>query len=109
MQKKILSNCTIELKNCYSSIILLFCFDPVYKVIYQNKRSYKSLYFQGFFKNGEAYGHFWIQMEGGGHLHGKVNSEGLISGNNIAYIYPDGETALLGKFEDRVMIEARQH
>ena len=48
-------------------------------------------------------------MEGGGHLHGKVNSEGLISGDNIAYIYPDGETALLGKFEDRVMIEARQH
>ena len=79
------------------------------KKSFQIKRAYKSLYFQGFFKNGEAYGHFWIQMEGGGHLHGKVNSEGLISGNNIAYIYPDGETALLGKFEDRVMIEARQH
>ena len=27
--KKILTNCTIQLKRCYSSILLLFCFDPM--------------------------------------------------------------------------------
>ena len=49
-------------------------------------------------------------MLGGGHLHGKVNSNGLISGNDIAYyIYQDGETALHGELEDRVMKQARQH
>ena len=70
---------------------------------------YSGTHFQGFFKNGQAFGHFWIHMAGGGHLHGQVSSDGLISGNDIAYIYQDGETALLGKFEDRVMKQARQH
>ena len=70
---------------------------------------HSGMHFQGFFKNGQAFGHFWIQMVGGGHLHGQVNSDGLISGNDIAYIYQDGETALLGEFEDRVMKQARQH
>ena len=62
--------------------------------------------FHGLFKNGQAFGHFWIEMQGGGHLHGQVNSDGLISGKDIAYIYPDGQTALLGVFENRVMKKA---
>ena len=62
--------------------------------------------FHGLFKNGQAFGHFWIEMQGGGHLHGQVNSDGLISGKDIAYIYPNGETALLGVFEDRIMKKA---
>ena len=70
---------------------------------------YHGTHFQGVFKNGQAYGHFWIQMVGDGHLHGKISPDGLISGNDIAYIYQDGETALLGQFEDRVMKQARQH
>ena len=70
---------------------------------------FSGTHFQGFFKNGQAFGHFWIQMVGGGHLHGQVSPDGMISGNDISYIYQDGETALLGKFEDRVMKQARQH
>ena len=54
--------------------------------------------FHGLFKNGQAFGHFLIEIQGGGHLHGQVNSDGLISGKYIAYIYPDGQTALLGAF-----------
>ena len=64
------------------------------------------LHFLGNFENGKAVGKFWIGMKGGGRLHGKVDSSGMISGNEIAYIYPDGETALLGSFQDRYMIKA---
>lgn len=72
----------------------------------ENPLTSPGVQFQGLFKNGQAFGHFWIQMQGGGHLHGQVNSDGLISGNDIAYIYPDGQTALLGVFEDRIMKKA---
>ena len=50
---------------------------------------------------------FWAGMRGGiptGHLHGVTDpTDGSITGNNISYIYPDMETALLGKFKDRKM------
>ena len=68
--------------------------------------SQKLIQYFGYFENGQAVGRFWIQMQGSGFLHGKVDSNGMISGDEIAYIYPDGETALLGKFEDRVMKNA---
>ena len=39
-----------------------------------------------------------------GHLHGNVSTkDGAISGNEISYIYPDMETVLFGKFEERIM------
>ena len=70
-----------------------------------NNQQIPGVNFYGHFKNGQAIGHFWTEMAGGGWLHGKIGSDGLISGPKIAYIYPDGKTALLGKFENRVMIE----
>ena len=45
-------------------------------------------------------GHFWIGMIGNGYLHGEANEHGLATGNDIAYVYPDGETALKGDFEN---------
>jgi hypothetical protein len=45
-------------------------------------------------------------MQGNGHLHGVVDDQGLISGDNIAYIYPDGETAFLGQFKNKFMKKA---
>ena len=33
----------------------------------------------------------------------------MITGNEISYIYPDGETALYGHFEDRFMKKAYHH
>ena len=51
-------------------------------------------------------------MKGGrptGHLHGVVDpADGSLTGNNISYIYPDMETALLGKFKDRKMQNAKE-
>ena len=44
-----------------------------------------------------------------GHLHGVIKDiNGRISGDNIAYIYPDMETVLLGKFEDSLMKDAQE-
>ena len=67
--------------------------------------------FLGYYKNGYASGTFWAGMLGGepyGHLHGTIqDANGIISGNNISYIYPDMETALVGKFEDRTMLDAK--
>ena len=42
-------------------------------------------------------------MINGGFLHGKADEKGLLTGNDIAYIYPDGETAFLGRFENKFM------
>ena len=59
--------------------------------------------FLGRFKNGQVDGHFWAGMINGGYLHGKVDKNGLITGDKIAYIYPDGETAYFGHFENKVI------
>jgi hypothetical protein len=41
-------------------------------------------------------------------MHGKFNNDGRATGDHLASIYPDMETALLGKFEDFVMKSARE-
>ena len=46
-------------------------------------------------------------MLGNGYLHGVVDSDGHASGNRIAYIYPDGETAFFGRFENGFMRKAK--
>lgn len=38
---------------------------------------------------------------------GEVNEDGEMSGNKIAYVYPDGRTALYGKFIDGEMLEGK--
>ena len=40
----------------------------------------------------------WQLMPGGGCVVGHINEDGLLSGSNIAYIYPDNVTALVGQF-----------
>ena len=72
----------------------------------------RGLGFIGYYKNSQAFGIFWARMFGGspgGHLHGILDStNGTITGKNISYIYPDMETVLLGKFEDRIMKNAQE-
>lgn len=38
---------------------------------------------------------------------GEVNEEGEMTGEKIAYVYPDGKTAYSGRFIDGEMIEAK--
>ena len=66
---------------------------------------YRGIGFIGRLKNGQVSGHFWVGMIGGGFLHGLANSDGLASGSDVAYIYPDGETAFRGHFENRAMMK----
>lgn len=55
------------------------------------------------FKNGKVHGPVWIKMIGGGFLYGHLDTSGKFTGDKLAYIYPDYETALVGRFEDKVM------
>ena len=66
----------------------------------------RDLQFFGNFKNGKVVGKFWLGLLNNGYLHGKVNEDGMATGNDIAYIYPDGVTALKGNFVDKYMTEA---
>lgn len=38
---------------------------------------------------------------------GEVNEDGEMTGKAVAYVYPDGHTALYGSFVDGELIEAR--
>ena len=50
----------------------------------------------------------WDSLEGA-FLHGIIQEEDhKISGKDISYIYPDYDTMLHGKFEDKVMLSARE-
>lgn len=40
-------------------------------------------------------------------MFGEVNEDGEMTGDSIAYIYPDGRTALYGSFVEGELIEAR--
>ena len=49
----------------------------------------------------------WIRVGGGVLVGGVGTAESTaFSGPNIAYIYPDGKTALLGQFENGKMVQA---
>ena len=70
------------------------------------------LSYVGYFKNSKLNGRFWVGLWGGvpcGHLHGLINEkDGSITGDSISYIYPDMETALLGRFEEKLMKDAQE-
>ena len=53
-------------------------------------------------------GNFWIGLLGSnGFLHGEADKHGMATGGNLVYIYPDGNTALLGSFFDTYMVDAK--
>lgn len=63
--------------------------------------------FLGRFKNGIVTGHFWLGLINNGYIHGKANEQGLATGKDLAFVYPDGETALRGHFANFYMKKAR--
>ena len=64
--------------------------------------------FLGHYRSGRAHGHFWHGCLGGGFYHGLIGDDGTVTGDEIAFIYPDMETAFLGKFENFVMKSAQE-
>ena len=65
------------------------------------------LQFLGRFKNSQPEGYFWLGLINNGFIHGKVDENGLGTGENLAFIYPDGETALRGQFTNLYMKKAK--
>ncbi|CAH2301028.1 histone-lysine N-methyltransferase SETD7 [Pelobates cultripes] len=65
------------------------------------------LIFKGQYKDNIRHGICWIYYSDGGSLVGEVNEEGEMTGDKIAYVYPDGRTALYGKFIDAEMLEGK--
>ena len=80
--------------------------------VVKKERIAKGIRYLGYYKNGYAHGTFWAAMVGGkpqGHMHGTIHpSDATISGNNLAYVYPDMETTFLGTFENSEMIDAQE-
>ena len=66
-----------------------------------------NLIFVGAFEKGLPVGHCWLAQEGQGWLYGPVDERGHFSGPQIAYIFPDMSTALVGTFHQEQLVEAR--
>ncbi|KAG9480122.1 hypothetical protein GDO78_011894 [Eleutherodactylus coqui] len=65
------------------------------------------LIFKGQYRDNIRHGVCWIHYPDGGSLVGEVNEDGEMTGDKIAYVYPDGKTALYGKFIDGEMLEGK--
>ena len=63
--------------------------------------------FDGCYKNGIPNGFVKMFDAFGGTLMGEVDAEGELTGSSIAYVYPDGVTALVGEFSSGRMVNAR--
>ena len=64
----------------------------------------RQLSFVGSYANGKPSGACWEYREGGGYIHGIVDSGGKFTGDNVAFIYPDLVTAFIGRFDDGRMV-----
>ncbi|XP_060783257.1 histone-lysine N-methyltransferase SETD7 isoform X1 [Neoarius graeffei] len=65
------------------------------------------LIFKGQYKDNIRCGICWIYYPDRGCVVGEVNEDGEMTGKAVAYVYPDGHTALYGSFVDGELIEAR--
>lgn len=63
--------------------------------------------FIGHYRAGLKHGVTWTKLTGGGWLVGHVDANGEYTGADIAFLYPDMKTALVGEFCQGVMIKAR--
>lgn len=64
---------------------------------------------KAFYTNNTRTGVVYNFDEYGSCLFGKVNNEGQLSGDDIAYVYPDKETSLKGRFKVYNIIHGRYH
>ena len=59
----------------------------------------------GRYGSGVPVGNIWEWQEGGGYLTGVVDDDGTFTGDNIAFVYPDFCTAILGRFNNGVLVD----
>ena len=60
------------------------------------------------YRRGRAVGATWRGLQGGGWLHGVLDREGQLTGEEVVYIYPDLRTCLVGRFQGGRMESARE-
>ena len=58
----------------------------------------------GRYRGGVAWGHCWQGVEGGGWITGQLDPSGELTGDKIAFVYPDLSTAILGRFDRGVLV-----
>ncbi len=65
-----------------------------------------ALVFAGQYRKGLPVETCWLAKEGQGWLCGRVDEKGRFSGEEIAFLYPDKFTGLIGSFREEVMLDA---
>lgn len=63
--------------------------------------------FLGNYRAGLPSGIVWSRLRGGGWLVGPVDERGDFTGDNIAYLYPDFSTAILGQFHQGQLVRGK--
>ena len=63
--------------------------------------------FLGNYRAGLPSGVVWSRLRGGGWLVGPVDDHGDFSGDNIAFLYPDFSTAILGHFQKGILVRGK--
>ena len=63
--------------------------------------------FLGNYRAGLPSGVVWSRLRGGGWLVGPVDDHGEFSGANIAFLYPDFSTAILGEFQEGQLVRGK--
>ncbi|XP_072252402.1 histone-lysine N-methyltransferase SETD7 isoform X2 [Leuresthes tenuis] len=65
------------------------------------------LVFKGQYKDNSRCEECWVYYPDGGCVFGEVNEDGEMTGDSVAYIYPDSCMAFYGSFVDGELIQAR--
>ena len=55
-------------------------------------------------RGGVGWGQCWQWVDGGGWITGLLDSRGHFTGDNIAFLYPDLTTAIVGRFQEGVLV-----
>ena len=90
--------------NYINGLIRIFGRAPVDKYKSCSNMIEPGLSFIGRFEDGIPTGICWRGLVGGAWLYGEVDEIGEFTGDQIAYIYPDLRTCLLGKFINGTMV-----
>ena len=69
---------------------------------------FAGLGYVGRFEQGVPVGPQWRVVVGFGVIYGHVDEHGEMTGDNIAFIYPDMRTAIMGKFEKGKLISGKE-
>ncbi len=62
--------------------------------------------FVGHFRDGRPVGRVWRGLPGGTWVTGRVDQEGELTGEDVAFVYQDLKTAVVGRFKDGILVRS---